>query len=113
MWFLSAIPRKSAKKCVNPLFGTLFCVKNGVSRMAETPLFVYFNTFAIWALRLDSKYTRSGYFTCDLLAAVGQLFLSTMPSQTLPIPLRGSAPPGTHSQLTHELSSPHRGIATH
>ena len=46
--------RKSAKKCSFVRFLALFL------ESAETPLFVQINVFAVWALRLDRKYIRSG-----------------------------------------------------
>ena len=66
---VSADSRKSAKKCGKPHFYrkkcALLCKKCGFPRFlalflesAETPLFVQINVFAVWALRLDRKYTR-------------------------------------------------------
>ena len=66
---VSADSRKSAKKCGKPHFlrkkCAPFCAKSAVFRTfwrsfwesAETPLFVQINVFAVWALRLDQKYT--------------------------------------------------------
>ena len=66
---VSADSRKSAKKCGKPPFCVkkcaLFTQKVRFSALlalflesAETPLFVQINVFAVWALRLDRKYTR-------------------------------------------------------
>ena len=68
---VSADSRKSAKKCGEPHFLRTFYVKSAVFRTflhflalilesAETPLFVQINAFAVWALRLDRKYTTLG-----------------------------------------------------
>ena len=65
---VSADSRKSAKKCGEPHFLHTFYAKSAVFRTfphflalflesAETPLFVQINVFAVWALRLDRKYT--------------------------------------------------------
>ena len=65
---VSADSGKSAKKCGEPHFLRIFYAESAVFRTfphflalflesAETPLFVEINVFAVWALRLDRKYT--------------------------------------------------------
>ena len=70
---VSADSRKSAKICAKSAENRTFCANSAhflrkkcgfphflalFLESAETPLFVQINVFAVWALRLDRKYTK-------------------------------------------------------
>ena len=54
MWKTALFAQKVCKKCGFPHFLAL------ILESAGTPLFVQINVFAVWALRLDRKYTTFG-----------------------------------------------------